>query len=196
MHDAQNPNPPEFPFHEEVELTGHIIDSLILPKVLDQIIGMGGSFDLRDVHIGQRQNDPSHTRVLVSAPTAEILEEILTEIAHHGAVSTDPQDCQFEAAEIPGTFPERFYATTNQDTNPHRGEWIPVTLQEMDCGIKVDPENKTAQCIPMSDVQKDDLSWSAGKARGSSPRSGTPAATRGMRLASCTARFPARSPKA
>jgi Uncharacterized conserved protein len=35
---------------ETVILQGHIIDSLILAKVLDTILMMGGSFDLSDVH--------------------------------------------------------------------------------------------------------------------------------------------------
>jgi lysine-ketoglutarate reductase/saccharopine dehydrogenase-like protein (TIGR00300 family) len=148
----------EFPFHEEVELAGHIIDSLLLPKVLDEIIAMGGSFDLRDVRIGKGRNDPSYTRVLVSAPTAELLDKILTEIGHHGAESIDPQDCQLEPADIAGTFPERFYATTNQDTEIRiSGDWIPVAMQEMDCGIKVSPDQTSARCVPMSDVEVGDL---------------------------------------
>ncbi len=158
MSDADKPQADAFPFHEEVELVGHIIDSLILPKVLDQIISLGGSFDLRDVKIGQGRNDPSYSRVMVSAPSAELLEEILLQIGQHGAASVDPQDCLLETADIPGTFPERFYATTNQDTEIRiDGDWIPVALQEMDCGIQVDLDQKTAQCLPMSDVQVGDL---------------------------------------
>lgn len=157
MSETSNPSGSAFPFHEEVELAGHIIDSLILPKVLDEIIAMGGSFDLRDVRIGKERNDPSYTRVLVSAPSAELLEQILTEIGHHGAASVDPQDCQLEPADIAGTFPEQFYATTNQDTEIRiDGEWHPVTKQEMDCGIRVNGETKTAECVPMSDVEVGD----------------------------------------
>ena len=46
-------------FSEEVELQGHIIDSLLLPKVLDEILTRGGSYELKDIRIGQRQADPS-----------------------------------------------------------------------------------------------------------------------------------------
>ncbi len=148
----------EFPFHEEVELAGHIIDSLLLPKVLDQIIGMGGSFDLLDVQIGKGRTDPSYARVLVSAPTAELLEDILDAIADHGATSVDPQDCLLEPADIKGTFPERFYATTNQDTEIRiDGDWITVQKQEMDCGVRVNLKDKSAECVPMSDVEVGDL---------------------------------------
>ena len=38
-------------FSEQIELRGHIIDSLILPKVLDEILTSGGSFTIRDVNV-------------------------------------------------------------------------------------------------------------------------------------------------
>ena len=35
--------PSALPFSDEVEVSGHIIDSLILPKILDCITSAGGS---------------------------------------------------------------------------------------------------------------------------------------------------------
>src|SRR6202011_4801874 len=67
-------------FVEEVELAGHIIDSLLLPKVLDEIITHGGSYVLRDIRIGQRQTDTSFVKIAVQAPTAALLGEILDAI--------------------------------------------------------------------------------------------------------------------
>ncbi len=141
-------------FEEEVELSGHIVDSLLLPKVLDEITAAGGEFEIREMQVGHGRRDPSYARLLVTATTAELLEEILSQIAHHGAVSTDPSDCQTELADMDGAFPESFYATTNEDTDIRLdGEWIRVQPQEMDCGIVVDWQNRTARCVPMSDVQ-------------------------------------------
>ncbi|MEK7273160.1 MAG: TIGR00300 family protein, partial [Nitrospirota bacterium] len=54
---------------ETIVLRGHIIDSLILAKVLDLILMMGGSFDLDQVEIGRTREDPSHARIVVRAPT-------------------------------------------------------------------------------------------------------------------------------
>lgn len=143
---------------EEVELAGHIVDSLLLPKVLDEIIQRGGEFDLQEVRIGHHRTDPSYARLTVSAPTAERLEEILTEIAAHGAVPVHQADAQLVPADRAGVFPEGFYATTNEETEiRHEGEWIPVRRQEMDCGIRFDPQTGTALCVPMSDVQPGDL---------------------------------------
>jgi lysine-ketoglutarate reductase/saccharopine dehydrogenase-like protein (TIGR00300 family) len=145
-------------FQETVELSGHIIDSLILPKVLDEIGTLGGEFEILEIHVGHSRRDPSHARLRVSAATEELLEDILDEIAQHGAVSVDPQDCRLEPADMDGAFPESFYATTNEDTEIRLdGHWMPVARQEMDCGVTVDLATKTARCIPMSDVRKGDL---------------------------------------
>ena len=76
-------------FVEEVEIHGHIIDSLLLPKVLDEILTRGGSYVIKDIRVGQRQEDPSHARIEVRAPTAEKLREILDAIHDHGAVPVD-----------------------------------------------------------------------------------------------------------
>src|SRR5947209_84646 len=62
---------------EEVEIQGHIIDSLILPKVLDEILTHGGSYVLKEIRVGQRQTDQSFARIEVRAPTAAALREIL-----------------------------------------------------------------------------------------------------------------------
>lgn len=140
-------------FVERVEVAGHIIDSLLLPKILDQITALGGAFDIQSVDIGHHRNDPSHALLQVQAPSLELLEEILSAIGQHGAVPVDQQDCQLAQADMDGAFPEGFYCSTNQETDVRiAGEWIPVMPQEMDCGIVVDPQAQTARCVPMSDV--------------------------------------------
>ena len=53
---------------EEVEISGHIIDSLILPKILDCITAAGGSFQLEHIAIGQARSDPSFARGIFSRP--------------------------------------------------------------------------------------------------------------------------------
>jgi lysine-ketoglutarate reductase/saccharopine dehydrogenase-like protein (TIGR00300 family) len=143
---------------EEVEIQGHIIDSLLLPKVLDEILTHGGSYTIKDIRIGQRQADTSYARIEVRAPTAAALDEILDIIHDHGATPTSAEDCSVVAADMDGAFPEDFYSTTNYRTQIRlHGEWIDVEDQEMDCGILVDPEGGAARCIAMALVRKGDL---------------------------------------
>src|SRR5437868_9302214 len=144
-------------FVEEVELYGHIIDSLLLPKILDEILTQGGNYVIKDIQIGRRMNDPSHARLEVRAESAETLEKILDAIHDHGAVATNVVDCQAVAADVAGTFPEGFYSTTNFRTQVRlAGEWVDVEDQEMDCSILIDPEGKAARCVPMTSVRLDD----------------------------------------
>jgi lysine-ketoglutarate reductase/saccharopine dehydrogenase-like protein (TIGR00300 family) len=150
------PTPPAAADHfEDVEIVGHIIDSLILPKVLDTITASGGAFRIKRITVGQARNDPSYALVEVRANSAERLAGILAQIADHGAVPTTTQDCRLAEADIDGAFPEGFYSSTNQRTEIRLGdEWVEVADQEMDCGIVVDAARKNARCVPMIDVRR------------------------------------------
>jgi lysine-ketoglutarate reductase/saccharopine dehydrogenase-like protein (TIGR00300 family) len=165
-------NSSDLSFTEQVEITGHIIDSLILPKVLDTIMANGGSFHIVDIAIGQSRHDPSYAVVEVRAPSEAVMERVLSQIADHGAVPTAKQDCRLLEADMDGAFPESFYSTTNQRTEIRLdGHWVEVADQEMDCGIVVedirsrvspkrefesrsDPSTCIARCIPMLDVRR------------------------------------------
>ena len=83
---------------ETVVLQGHIIDSLILAKVLDTILMMGGTFDLTDVKIGATREEPSHARIVVRAASGRLLAEILEAIQPHGASVERESDCPLEPA--------------------------------------------------------------------------------------------------
>ncbi len=141
---------------EEVEVRGHIIDSLLLPKILDVITTWGGSFRIKKIAIGQGRHDPSHALIDVRASDQAALERILAEIGDHGAAPTAAQDCRLVAADIAGAFPEGFYSTTNQRTEVRlAGRWTPVADQEMDCGIAVSADGKQVRCVPMTEVELD-----------------------------------------
>ncbi|MFM7148580.1 MAG: TIGR00300 family protein [Gemmataceae bacterium] len=142
---------------EEVEIQGHIIDSLLLPKILDEILTQGGSYAIKQIKVGEKQADPSFARIEVRADNPEVLGRILGNIHDHGAVPVVPSDCHVVAADMDGAFPERFYSTTNCRTQVRLGgEWVDVEDQEMDCGILVDESNLAARCVPMVEVRRGD----------------------------------------
>lgn len=143
-----------------VQISGHIIDSLILPKVLDLIVSLGAEFEILDIQIGHRRSDRSHARIKVEASTPDLLETVLAKIREHGALpeQVEEESLQLEAAPLDGVFPERFYATTNLETWVRlEQQWIPVESIEMDCGIRIDRSTRKAQCVPMHRVKKGDL---------------------------------------
>ncbi len=138
---------------EKVEISGHIIDSLLLPKILDCITAMQSSFCILQISIGQHRSDPSYALVEVQADTQERLDEIQAQLLDHGAVPVTATDCRLVEADIAGAFPEGFYSTTNQRTEVRLGgKWIPVDDQEMDCGITVNADADESRCLPMTAV--------------------------------------------
>ncbi len=142
---------------ETVELRGHIIDSLLLPKVLDQILARGAEYEIAQIDIGVRRSDPSYARIVVRAESRTALEELLAAIKVHGAEPVESEDAELQGADIAGTFPEGFYATTNLRTSVRlRGEWLAVENQEMDRGIVVDLATSRAVCTPMHRICKGD----------------------------------------
>jgi hypothetical protein len=139
---------------EEVEVRGHIVDSLLLPKILDQILKMGGTFEIRECQIGARRVDPSYARIAIRAATSGEVQAIVGDLLEHGAAPVQADDAKALAADIAGAYPEDFYSTTNQRTQVRLGgQWVDVADQEMDCGIVVDPSARAARCVPMTEVE-------------------------------------------
>jgi lysine-ketoglutarate reductase/saccharopine dehydrogenase-like protein (TIGR00300 family) len=139
---------------EEIEVRGHIVDSLLLPKILDRILLMGGTFEIRECKIGVHRTDPSYARIAIEADSHETLAEILGDLVEHGASPIHPEDATIVAADIAGAFPDGFYSTTSQATQVRvGGRWTTVADQEMDCGIVVDRDTAEARCIPMARVE-------------------------------------------
>jgi lysine-ketoglutarate reductase/saccharopine dehydrogenase-like protein (TIGR00300 family) len=141
-----------------VEISGHIIDSLILPKVLDLIINLGAEFEILDVQVGKRRADRSQARIQIDAATPELLEHVLAKIKEHGALPVDAEKetARIEPAPADGVLPDRFYSTTNLPTSVRLKErWIEVENPEMDCAIQIQGER--AGTVPMHRVKKGEL---------------------------------------
>lgn len=142
-------------YQETVRLSGHIIDSLLLAKVLDLILMMGGGFDLDEVVIGKTREDPSHARLTVRAGSSALLNDILKAIQPHGASVERESDCRTAPAPADGVLPDDFNATTHLPTQVRiRGEWIDVQRIEMDLAIRLDERTSTAQAVPMGEVRR------------------------------------------
>jgi lysine-ketoglutarate reductase/saccharopine dehydrogenase-like protein (TIGR00300 family) len=139
-----------------VEVKGHIIDSLILPKILDEILDSDCEFDIEEMRVGRMRGDPSYARIRISAPTVEGLKKLVGRVQQFGAQPVDTREARLEGAPADGVFPTDFYSTTNMPTDILvNGRTIAVEEIEMDCGILFEQER--ARCIPVSDVKKDQL---------------------------------------
>ena len=142
---------------ETIELRGHIIDSLILPKVLDQILTRGANFTITDIKIGQKRADQSFARIEVSAPTGEELDELILRLRQHGAEVVEKADAQLARAPADGVFPDDFYVTTNQQTFIRlEGKEIEVQPVMIDSAVVVDARKRTARTAKFFDVRQGD----------------------------------------
>src|SRR6266511_3977127 len=144
-------------FSETIELRGHIIDSLILPKVLDQILTHGANFKIGEINIGKKRADQSFARIEVSAETSEALDELVLRLRQHGAEVAKPADAQLAKALADGVFPSDFYVTTNQQTCVRfEDKDIEVRPAMMDSAIAVDRKKRTARAVKFFDLSKGD----------------------------------------
>jgi lysine-ketoglutarate reductase/saccharopine dehydrogenase-like protein (TIGR00300 family) len=140
----------------DIEMEGHLIDSLILTRVLDKIMDMGGEFEIKSFSIGQRKNDTSHVQITVVGEDAGHLDRILRELNALGARLAEMEDAK--TAEAPGDMvvPRGFYSTTNHPTYVrHQGSWTPVENIHMDCLIVLKEDR--AFCTPIGHIRKGDL---------------------------------------
>ncbi len=138
---------------ETIELRGHIIDSLILPRVWDTIMDLGGNFEVEEMRIGRHKSETSYARMRVIAPDEAVLRSLLSEIQQLGAVIVREQDARTARVEQDGILPDDFYSTTNLPTQVLvGGQWIDVEHIEMDVIIVVDRQAGRAFCRAMHEV--------------------------------------------
>lgn len=140
---------------ETIELRGHIIDSLILPKVLDQILTRGAGFKIAEIKIGQKRADQSFARIEVTAETNEALDELVLRLRQHGAETVKRADVELAKAPEAGVFPHDFYVTTNQQTFIRLDDKeIEVRPAMMDSAVAVDRKKRAARAVKFFDVNE------------------------------------------
>jgi lysine-ketoglutarate reductase/saccharopine dehydrogenase-like protein (TIGR00300 family) len=123
---------------ETVELEGHIVDSLVLAKVLDLILESEADYTITSFELGRTNVDPSHAVIEVTMEDDAALDALLEELQVHGVNRTGQGDAAVVVCDIDGVLPAGFYSTTNLATDVRiEGRWRPVENPEMDCGIVV-----------------------------------------------------------
>jgi lysine-ketoglutarate reductase/saccharopine dehydrogenase-like protein (TIGR00300 family) len=139
-----------------VELTGHLMDTGILARVLDDVLEYGGDYRIENLELGRQHEDESRAEISIRAEDGELLDRIIMRLQAHGANAVDPGTATLRPAPSDGVFPEDFYSTTNLDTFVRlEKEWIPVDRAEMDCGLVVtqDDGRPVVRNVPVSDVR-------------------------------------------
>ncbi|MGI8757815.1 MAG: TIGR00300 family protein [Acidimicrobiales bacterium] len=140
---------------ELVEVEGHIIDSLILAKILDLIVAAGADYRMVDVEIGRTNADASRARLEVVSDDHDSLAALLEELQVHGANRVAELDATLVACAGDGVLPAGFYATTNLPTQVRvDGRWWATVNPEMDCALVVTADQPpVVSTVPMHRVK-------------------------------------------
>ena len=142
-------------FEQEIEVKGHLIDSMILTSIFDNIMDLKGEFRVMEFTVGKNKTDPSYARLIVEGKDKKHLNQLLESIYRAGAQPIYTQNVLLEPAPNDMVMPDLFYSTTNKPTQIfYDGVWIDVKNIMMDKCIVVDTYNKTAECKMIRDIKK------------------------------------------
>jgi lysine-ketoglutarate reductase/saccharopine dehydrogenase-like protein (TIGR00300 family) len=141
---------------EVVEAEGHLIDSQILNVVFDTVVKHAASFDVLKFNIGRSNDEPSKISMRITAPSQQVLGEVLEELVALGCRLSDTQDVMTRVADQDGCVPDDFYSTTNHKTQVRISKrWTDVERQRMDAVVVI--EGKRAVCRKLRDVKRGDV---------------------------------------
>jgi lysine-ketoglutarate reductase/saccharopine dehydrogenase-like protein (TIGR00300 family) len=143
-------------YSEIVEAEGHLVDSQILAKIMDRVMQCGAQYEVQSFKLGRTNNDYSHLKLRVIAPSRTVLEKTLEELVELGCAQSGITDAALKPAEADRVVPDDFYSTTNHRTFIRlNAEWIEVSRQRMDAVIVV--RNGAAECRKLRDVRKGEM---------------------------------------
>ncbi|NYE38919.1 lysine-ketoglutarate reductase/saccharopine dehydrogenase-like protein (TIGR00300 family) [Nocardioides cavernae] len=143
---------------ETIEVTGHLMDSGILSRVLDDIRDYGGDYVIEQFDVGHDAHDPSSARIVIEAEDDASLQRLLMRLQTRGVNPIGEREAALATADRDGVLPDGFYSTTNLETRVRLdGAWHPVENPEMDCGLVVDESDDgglRVRTVPMADVSE------------------------------------------
>src|SRR4030067_767143 len=142
-------------FSREIEVRGHLIDSLILTKIFDGVMDLGGEFEVLKIQIGKKKKDESYAELRIQGKNQNHLERILELVYREGATAKIQKEVSLKSASKNYVIPDNFYSTTNNHTLLFlNGNWATVDNMMMDKCIVV--KSNKAKCTPIRDVKKGD----------------------------------------
>jgi lysine-ketoglutarate reductase/saccharopine dehydrogenase-like protein (TIGR00300 family) len=143
--------------YEDVRVEGHLIDSLIMSRIMDDVVELGGEFETLSFEVGRTNDDASTAVLRIRGDDQAHLDGILGALQEHGAVPVDPADANLAPAPADGVFPDGFYSTTNLETWIRLdGRWRRIDGTEMDLGVRVDDSGGATE-VPIGDVMAGDM---------------------------------------
>ncbi|MGI0009893.1 MAG: TIGR00300 family protein, partial [Nitrosopumilaceae archaeon] len=95
-------------FEHEIEVRGHLIDSMILTKIFDVIMDLNGEFQVQEFKVGKKKKDESYAKLLIQGKSQKHLDDILESVYREGATSKIQQEIKLKPAPKDMVMPDDF----------------------------------------------------------------------------------------
>lgn len=128
---------------KNIELEGHIFDSLTLSKVMDTIQDGGGEFRINHLRRGHNKNDSSAASIKVFAPNDDTLNSILEAVSPYGVKVAGDDNASVATCEADGVLPANAVKMYVPKAVYVDNNWLPVESVDGDWVITVTADNKT-----------------------------------------------------
>ncbi|MEQ9000883.1 MAG: TIGR00300 family protein [Coleofasciculus sp. B1-GNL1-01] len=141
-----------------IRLEGHLLDSGLISRALDLIVETGGSFQVLNFDLGVQRQSTSSAEIRVSAPSHDVMEEVMSQLIELGAVAPAQEECDANLEPViqSGVAPDDFYVSTIYPTEVRiKGEWVKVQNQRMDGAIAITQMDSQpiARCKILRDLE-------------------------------------------
>lgn len=137
-----------------VEISGHLIDSLTLAKVIDKIQQAQCRYQITEIQIGTEKQDLSYARIALMGDQPSQLSPLLEELKPYGIRTLTYDSVHTEPAPADGTVPfNSFIVPQNELQLLLDGQWLHVDNHEVALVIVVDPTTRSARSIAKNEVK-------------------------------------------
>lgn len=140
-----------------VQMAGHLLDHGTLNRAMDLTTEAGLGCGVENFSPGERRDQLSRATLRVTSPSAERLDDVVSELMKMGAVPLDEdQDAELVEVVKDGVAPDDFYSTTIYPTDIRvDGAWQRCGLQRMDAVVAVEGRGDSAavRCALIRDLK-------------------------------------------
>lgn len=117
---------------------GHLVDSGILPNILNIIVEEGAEYHIVEFEIGKTNLETSHIEFDLVCDEEDELAALTKKLGRIGCYESTVSEALLRTTEKDGAVPDDFYSTTNHRTELFLdGRWQEVADQRMDGVIVV-----------------------------------------------------------
>ncbi|MEG3833469.1 bifunctional arginine dihydrolase/ornithine cyclodeaminase [Microcoleus sp. Z1_C3] len=141
-----------------IRMEGHLLDAGLISRALDLIVDLGGSFQVLNFNLGEQRQSTSSADVKVSAPSHDVMEEMMGMLIDLGAVPPPQEICDaiLEPVVQDGVGPDDFYVSTIYPTEVRvNGQWVKAQNQRMDGAVAITEtaDGPVAKCKLLRDLK-------------------------------------------